>query len=92
MQQITKHLQIEGRVQGVGFRFYMERKARAIGITGWVRNRTDGSVEALVQGSAEAVEAIIVVARRGPPSAKVTGVRIADADGQFSAFDLLPTE
>jgi acylphosphatase len=92
VQRVTKHLWIQGRVQGVGFRFYMERKALALGITGWVRNRTDGSVEAMVQGSAEAVEAIIVVARRGPPSAKVTGVRIADASGHFAAFDLLPTE
>lgn len=92
MQRVTKYLWIQGRVQGVGFRFYMERKARALDITGWVRNRTDGSVEAMVQGSAEAVEAIIAVAQRGPPSAKVTGVRITDADGQFAAFDLLPTE
>jgi acylphosphatase len=92
MEPVTKLLKIEGRVQGVGFRYFMQRRARSLGITGWVRNRTDGSVEAMVQGGAEAVNAIIAVARRGPPSATVTGVRITDADGQFAAFDLLPTE
>jgi acylphosphatase len=76
----------------VGFRYFMQRRARTLGITGWVRNRADGSVEAVVQGRAEAVAAIIALARRGPPSAHVTDIRISDADGQFAAFDLLPTE
>ena len=92
MEPVTKLLKIEGRVQGVGFRYFMQRRARALGVTGWVRNRADGGVEAVVQGSAEAVDAIIAVARHGPPSAKVTGVRIADAVGEFTEFELLPTE
>jgi acylphosphatase len=92
MEPVTKQLKIEGLVQGVGFRYFMQRRARALGITGWVRNCTDGGVEAVVQGSAEAVDAIIALARRGPPSAKVTGVEVSDANGRFTAFDLLPTE
>jgi len=92
MGLVTKQLKIEGLVQGVGFRYFMQRSARTLGVTGWVRNRMDGSVEAVVQGSAEAVEAITELARRGPPSAHVTDIRISDADGRFGAFDLLPTE
>jgi acylphosphatase len=85
-------LLIAGRVQGVGFRFYMERKARALGVTGWVRNRRDGSVEAVVQGTTGAVEAMIAWARRGPPSAVVAEVRVTDASGDYAAFDTRPTE
>lgn len=92
MEPVTKLLKIEGRVQGVGFRYFIQRRARALGITGWVRNRTDGGVEAVVQGSAEAADAIIALAQRGPPSAHVTGVSVSDASGQFESFDTLPTE
>lgn len=90
--EVTKHLIITGRVQGVGFRFYMERKARELGVTGWVRNRRDGSVEAVVQGTTGAVEAMIAWARRGPPSAVVAEVRVTDASGDYAAFDTRPTE
>jgi len=89
---VTKHLLNTGRVQGVGFRFYMERKARELGVTGWVRNRRDGGVEAVVQGSAGAVESMIAWARRGPPSAVVAEVRISDASGDFATFEARPTE
>jgi acylphosphatase len=92
MVRLTKQLLIAGRVQGVGFRFYMERKARELGVTGWVRNRRDGSVEAVVQGTAGAVEAMIAWARRGPPSAVVAEVRVTDASGDYAAFDTRPTE
>ena len=92
MQLVTKRLIITGRVQGVGFRFYMERKARELGVTGWVRNRRDGAVEAVVQGSSGAVEAMIAWARRGPPSAIVAEVRVTDASGDFVAFEARPTE
>jgi len=89
---VTRHLTIFGRVQGVGYRFYMQRKARELGITGWVRNRRDGGVEAVVQGSAGAVEAMIAWARHGPPSAVVSEVRIADGSGEYVSFDSRPTE
>jgi acylphosphatase len=85
-------LVITGRVQGVGFRFYMERTARQHGVAGWVRNRRDGTVEAMIQGGADAVEAMIAWARRGPPSAVVADVRIEDGTGDYSAFEARPTE
>ena len=88
---VTRHLIILGRVQGVGFRFYMQCKARELGVTGWVRNRLDGSVEAMVQGLPESVVAMIAWARRGPASAVVSEVRIAEGEGEYSEFAMLPT-
>lgn len=92
MPAIVRHLQITGRVQGVGFRYYMQRRAQELGITGWVRNRRDGSVEALIQGTAEAVETLTSWARRGPQSAVVSSVKIAEGGGEYSEFVMLPTE
>ena len=89
---IVKHLQISGRVQGVSFRYHMIRAAREAGVTGWVRNRRDGSVEAMVAGAPDAVENIIAWARHGPRQAVVTAVEISAGDGSFAAFDMLPTE
>jgi acylphosphatase len=88
---VTKHLAISGRVQGVGFRFYMERKARELGVFGWVRNRRDGSVESVVHGEPGAVETIIEWARRGPPSAVVAEVKVGDGEGEFGRFEVRPT-
>jgi acylphosphatase len=89
---ITRHLLITGRVQGVGFRYHMRLAALERSVTGWVRNRRDGSVEAMVSGTPAAVEKIIAWARRGPESATVSAVEIAEADGSFANFDALPTE
>ncbi|MDO8596479.1 MAG: acylphosphatase [Sulfuricaulis sp.] len=89
---IVRHLQISGRVQGVGFRYHMRRVAQELGITGWVRNRRDGSVEAMVAGAPDAVEKIIAWARHGPGHAVVTAVEIGEGSGSFTAFDTLPTE
>jgi acylphosphatase len=88
----TKHLVISGRVQGVGYRFYMQRKARELGVAGWVRNRGDGAVEAVVQGSPELVDSIVAWARRGPPSAVVAEVRISDGSGEYTGFETRQTE
>ena len=88
---VVKHLVINGRVQGVGFRFHTNRVAQELGVTGWVRNRRDGSVEAMVAGTPEAVEKIIEWARHGPRLAVVTGIEIDEGDGSFSDFALLPT-
>lgn len=82
----TQHLQIEGRVQGVWFRESMRREAERLGVTGWVRNAPDGSVEAMVQGPDEAVDALIEWARIGPPLARVDRVTQKAAQGEFSSF------
>jgi acylphosphatase len=89
---ITRHLRIRGRVQGVGFRMYLQREAQRHGVTGWVRNRHDGSVEAVVQGEAEAVEAVIAWARHGPPSARVMNVDVSEGDGAYLDFEQRRTE
>jgi acylphosphatase len=77
-------LLIGGRVQGVGYRAWATRVASEFGQRGWVRNRRDGSVEMLLTGTVEAVAAMIEVARRGPPVARVGGIRIDDAEDDGS--------
>lgn len=79
MALIARRLTIRGRVQGVWYRESMRQAADRFAVTGWVRNRLDGSVEALVQGEAMAVEAVIAWARQGPPAARVDEVAVADA-------------
>ncbi len=91
MPLVTRQLTISGRVQGVGFRFYLQKKARELGLTGWVRNRRDGAVEAVIQGGPEAVETMTDWARRGPPSAVVAEVRISDGGGDYATFETRPT-
>lgn len=78
---ITRHLRITGRVQGVGYRWSMAQQAQALGITGWVRNRRDGSVEALACGPADVVQALIEWAQRGPVMARVEGVAVTEVEG-----------
>lgn len=70
---------ITGRVQGVGFRASCQRQAVTLGLTGWVHNRWDGAVEALFEGPAEAVDAMIAWCHQGPPMAYVTGVEVTAA-------------
>lgn len=79
---ITRHLSIQGLVHGVGFRRYMVFKAQQLGISGWVRNRSDGSVEAVVRGTEDAVAAIIECAQRGPGAAQVSGVIVSEDNSQ----------
>jgi len=89
---VTKHLLITGRVQGVGYRFYLQRKARELGVAGWVRNRSDGTVEAVVHGSPGQVDAVVAWARRGPPSAVVADMERSDGSGQYTGFEARQTE
>lgn len=91
---ITRQLRITGRVQGVGYRWNMAQQAKTLGITGWVRNRRDGSVEALATGPANAVQALIEWAQRGPTMARVDGVDVTDAPagGPRGVFEQRETE
>jgi acylphosphatase len=75
MSDAIRHVTIRGRVQGVGYRYFVEQAARSRDLEGWVRNRRDGSVEAVFAGPAEAVTAMIAACRRGPSSARVDALQ-----------------
>jgi acylphosphatase len=68
---VRRRVTVRGRVQGVGFRYAVERAARSRGVAGWVRNRHDGTVEAVFEGDAEAVESLVRLCREGPRGAEV---------------------
>jgi acylphosphatase len=86
-ERATRRLVIRGRVQGVWFRESMRREAERLGVTGWVCNRLDGAVEAIVQGTPAAVEAITRWAARGPEDAKVENLEVLEARGDFASFE-----
>jgi acylphosphatase len=89
----TVRLCITGRVQGVGYRLWATRTAISLGLRGWVRNRADGSVEALVTGDPQNVAAMIEAARQGPPAAQVADVTvIPDVDDGSAGFAAIATE
>jgi acylphosphatase len=90
---IARRVVIHGHVQGVGFRCGVVDAAQGAGVSGWVRNRIDGTVEALLQGDDAAVERVIGWCRRGPRGSRVTAVDVNDEPVQqtLSAFDLRPT-
>lgn len=88
MAIIAKHLTIKGRVQGVFYRSWSVETAQRLGLAGWVRNRMNGDVEALVQGEASAVEQFLGAARSGPPAARVDLIESDDAEPDvFSTFE-----
>ncbi len=82
------HAIVEGRVQGVGFRFFVQETANALGLTGWVRNRWDGSVEVLAEGQRETLEKLLNALNRGPRAAIVDLVtpEWQPASGEYSGF------
>lgn len=95
---IVRHVIVRGRVQGVGFRAFVEHEAEKRGVAGWVRNRRDGSVEAVFAGEAAAVAALIEACRRGPLGARVDELQQRDGNetdltlrGPGEAFSVLVT-
>ena len=88
----TVHALITGRVQGVSYRAWTADEAEARGIAGWVRNRRDGTVEAVFSGEDEAVEAMLAACREGPRTAVVNQVEVTQAEAPgHRGFRILPT-
>lgn len=83
---VTYRLEICGRVQGVYYRGSMVSQAKVLGVRGWVRNRLDGSVEAVVQGGLDEVNRMVEWARRGPPNAVVASLDIFPYEGDIVGF------
>ena len=84
------HLRVEGLVQGVCFRYYTQAEAEALGLTGWVRNRADGSVEVLAQGESDHLEQLREWCSHGPPHARVNAVKceFTQTKERFSSFTI----
>jgi acylphosphatase len=92
MAERAVHVGITGRVQGVGFRDWLAGEARTHGLSGWVRNRRDGSVEAVFAGDEAALEAVTRACREGPPMAAVENVATKEAaEVPGPGFQVLPT-
>lgn len=87
------HVIIQGHVQGVGFRYFVQGKATNLGLTGWVRNRWDGSVEVLTEGKRTILESLLDALYRGPQGATVTSVdpQWQEATGEFLDFRVRTT-
>ena len=75
---------VSGTVQGVGFRAFVEREARALGLDGWVRNRRDGTVEAVLAGGESPVEQMLAILRLGPPASEVEAVHALPHEGEIA--------
>ena len=98
MNKAILHVTIRGRVQGIGYRAWVEHQAMASRLDGWVRNRRDGSVEAVFAGPAKVVAEMIALCRHGPPSARVeavlnesVGQELLDLRPAGEGFSVLPT-
>ncbi|SFH38935.1 acylphosphatase [Desulfotomaculum arcticum] len=87
---VIKHVYISGRVQGVYYREYTRRQAERLGIKGWVKNLSDGRVEAIFAGDAAAVDKMLEWCNHGSPNANVTGIEVAEGpvEEQFSDFKI----
>lgn len=89
--KITRHLRIHGLVQGVFFRDSLRQQAESLEVSGWVRNRRSGSVEAMLQGEQGAVEALVAWCRIGNGRSRVERVEIEEGQGDYSGFEQLDT-
>ena len=91
--RIRLHAIVEGRVQGVGFRYFVQEKAFALGLTGWVRNRWNRSVEVVAEGKRSEAEKLLAELRRGPRASIVSNVESTwkPASGEFTGFHIRPT-
>ena len=87
----TRRLLITGQVQGVGFRYAMTAQARLLGVTGWVRNLRNGSVEAMIAGDAGQIQEMLAWSREGPTGASVDKVVVETGYGEYADFELRPT-
>lgn len=89
-KNIQKHLFIEGKVQGVGFRSYMAHKAKDLNLTGWVKNLSDGKVEAVLKGSVSNVNEMIKLVKKGPPWARVDSIKVEEENvKEFKDFKII---
>lgn len=91
MAERVARVRIHGRVQGVGYRAALYAQAQRLGVNGWVRNRRDGTVEAVLAGTDDAVQRLLAWAAHGPPAAVVERVEMQEAEGRFTRFELRPT-
>lgn len=91
---VRAHVMVSGRVQGVYFRSYAADEARALGITGWVRNVAGGRVEAVFEGEEDAVRKMVEWCRTGSPSSRVDNVEVScgEATGEFASFSVAYTD
>ena len=89
---IARHFLVSGRVQGVGFRWFVVKEASSLGLTGWTRNLPDGRVEVVAQGEPEAMEALAAALAQGPPHARVGKVEADEApvDPERAGFGVRP--
>ena len=89
MANLARQVRVTGRVQGVFFRAWTMDEARSLGLNGWVRNCSDGSVEAHIEGDEDAIDELIDLIREGPPDARVEKVEVefADAEG-LNSFEV----
>ncbi|HEV7689808.1 MAG TPA: acylphosphatase [Hyphomonadaceae bacterium] len=91
MTETTIRTVITGRVQGVGYRAFVEAQAARRGLKGWVRNRRDGSVEAVFSGPQHVVDGMLAACNEGPGSSRVDDVEVEPADTDVDGFRVLPT-
>ncbi len=92
-EKMQLHTIITGRVHGVGFRFFVQREAKQLGLTGWVRNLAGDGVEVTAEGSRDALSELLAKLQSGPPAAWVAGITTdwQAATGQFENFRVIPT-